>query len=335
MLKNKTKIYFRADADAKIGLGHVIRSLALISYLKDDYQCVFVINNPKIYILNTIQKECKNVININKENEFFDIINSSDIIVLDSYVFDEEYQRKIKNQCFKLVCIDDIGDRKFVCDAIINHSEGISEKDYTCMPNTKIYLGLKYALLRKPFLLVSVNKQKIQELHNYFVCFGGSDNENYTLNTVKQLTNIYGIKKINIVIGSEYLKDDELKIFCDSINSCEINVYKNVNAEDMVNIMLDSHIAIVPSSSISYEVLSVKRPMITGYTVDNQKLIYNSLVKKNVAIGIGKFPIKNLSKKIELIKKTKEILLKNQALIFDGKSNKRVLKIFNELRDEQ
>lgn len=332
----KRRVFFRADGNQIIGLGHVIRTLALVSYLKNNYNCVFVINTQNADVLNIIKTECSNIVSISSENDFFSIIDKNDIVVLDGYNFDEKYQVKIKEYCFKLVCIDDICDRNFVCDIIINHGEGIYPNDYSCKPCTKIYLGLKYALLRVPFLIASIaKKREIEVINNYFICFGGSDNDNYTLNTVKQLVEITTVKKINIIVGGGYAYNDELKLFCDSIHSCEINIYGDVNAQEMVSIMLDSHLAIVPSSSISYEVLAVKMPIITGYTVDNQKLIYNSLLQKEVVLGVGTFPITDISEKIDAITNNKNSILAKQDQLFDGKSAERLLIIFNDLCNEK
>jgi UDP-2,4-diacetamido-2,4,6-trideoxy-beta-L-altropyranose hydrolase len=335
MQKKKTTIYFRADANETIGLGHVIRSLALASYLKNEFECVFVIKKSSATIINTIKSSICNIVQINNESDFLNIINNKDIVVLDGYDFNLSYQISIKKNCFKLVCIDDIANRKFYCDMIINHAEGIKEENYDCQPFTKIFLGFKYALLRKPFLLLKDNKNVTNEISSYFVCFGGSDSENFTKKTIEQLLNIDGIKKINIVIGGGYQYNEDLNILCKSINGCQVNLYKNVDAEEMVSIIQDSHLAIVPSSSTSYEALSVGIPIITGYTVDNQKKIYKSLVKQELVLGIGTFPIKNLAKSIEIIKIKKNIMIENQSHFIDGKSVERLLQKFKDLNNEQ
>ena len=41
----KQRVYFRADGHAKMGLGHVIRSLALAEMLKEDFDCYFIIRS--------------------------------------------------------------------------------------------------------------------------------------------------------------------------------------------------------------------------------------------------------------------------------------------------
>jgi len=335
MQKNRTTIYFRADANETIGLGHVIRSLALASYLKNEFECVFVIKKPSATIINTIKSSICNIVKINNESDFLNIINENDIVVLDGYNFKLSYQTRVRMLCLKLVCIDDIANRKFYCDIIINHAEGLKEENYDCQPFTKIFIGFKYALLRKPFLLLKDNKSVANEISSYFICFGGSDSENFTKKTLEQLVDINGVKKINIVIGGGYKYSEDLNILCKSINICQVNLYQNVDAEEMVSIIQDSHLAIVPSSSIAYEVLSTNIPIISGYSIANQKGIYKTLVRKNLVLGIGTFPIKNLAKNIEIMKTKKNNIKKNQANVFDGKSSERLLEIFKNIKDEK
>ena len=235
----------------------------------------------------------------------------------------------------KLVCIDDLHDKKFYADLIINHAPSADSRSYQAQPYTQFCLGLDYALLRPAFLNSAKEKRRINEVKNLFVCFGGSDNDNFTLNTIKQAVNLLELNKINIVVGASYLYFEELKEFCETINDCQLNIYFNITAPEMVNIMVDSHLAIVPSSSTSYEALSVGMPIITGYTVDNQKKIYKSLVKQELVLGIGTFPIKNLAKSIEIIKIKKNIMIENQSHFVDGKSGERLLQKFKDLNNEQ
>jgi len=331
MQKTKNRIFFRADADETIGFGHLIRTLALVSYLAEEFYCVFVIKKPSSTILNIIKNENIDIKKINKEIDFFNILNNKDIVVLDGYNYDLSYQIKAKESCYKLVCIDDIADQVFYCDAIINHAGSVTAADYNCQPYTKLLLGPRFALLRRPFLLASTNKRIINKINSYFICFGGSDNENFTKTTIEQLITIDNVKKINIVIGGGYQHSDNLNLYCKSINECEINLHQNLDANEMVNIILDSHLAIVPSSSVSYEALSVNIPIITGYTVDNQKAIYNSLIKKELVFGIGTFPIKNLAESIGILNTKKNKMMENQFHVFDGKSSERLLKMFKNL----
>ena len=63
-MQNKAKIVFRADGHAKMGLGHVIRSLALADMLKEDFDCHFMIRNPLPALRVQIMEVCQHLIGI-------------------------------------------------------------------------------------------------------------------------------------------------------------------------------------------------------------------------------------------------------------------------------
>ena len=128
----RSKIYFRADGNADIGLGHVIRCLALADMLKEEFECVFATRFVNKYINEEIQKTCSSYIKLKEKHgehyeEFLSFIEKEDIVVLDNYFFTTDYQKKIKNIGCKLVCIDDMHDKHYVADAVINHGPSLRE----------------------------------------------------------------------------------------------------------------------------------------------------------------------------------------------------------------
>ena len=56
------RIIFRADGNSDIGLGHVIRSLALVEMLKDNFECVFAIQEPVNALVRQIEAVCAELI---------------------------------------------------------------------------------------------------------------------------------------------------------------------------------------------------------------------------------------------------------------------------------
>jgi len=145
----KRKIIFRADGGPNIGMGHFIRTLALAEMLKDDFYCIYVTKSPSAYQIIEIEKVCHERLDLpaNKSHfkVFLNILKGDEIVVLDNYFFTTEYQRAIKNKGCKLVCIDDLHDKEFVADLIINHTPGVLKNDYIAQPYTQLALGLDYA----------------------------------------------------------------------------------------------------------------------------------------------------------------------------------------------
>lgn len=92
--------------------------------------------------------------------------------------------------------------------------------------------------------------------------------------------------------------------------------------------------AIAPSSTIVYELCSIKLPILSGYFVDNQRGIYDSLLKSGAIYGGGSFnnyTVQDFEVKVEKILKHSEISLfiKNQKRLFSGDSKNNLLELLN------
>src|SRR5687767_10542252 len=102
------KIYFRTDGNLNLGLGHITRCLALGQMLRHNFSITFFIKQPSTSVYEMVRREKFNILSINDEEDFFNILIGNEIVVLDGYHFDTTYQRKIKASGALLVCIDDV-----------------------------------------------------------------------------------------------------------------------------------------------------------------------------------------------------------------------------------
>jgi len=290
----KPKIYIRSDGNSEIGLGHVIRCLALAEMLKEDFSCIFVTRFLTDYINAETRKICDDIIILPESDDHFDaflsILSGDEIVVLDNYFFDTDYQKAIKNKGCKLICIDDMHDKHFVADIVINHAPGVLESDYSVESYTKCLLGTKYALLRIPFLYLAKRSKKYNMANKAFVCFGGGNYNNIAKRVVERLLSFKFIDKIFIVTGGAYIHIDNLQILSE-LHSDKIFLYSDINAEQIVEILTNSDFAIVPSSSILWECMAAKLPVITGYYVDNQKRNSGYFFDKNIGRVVGDFNV--------------------------------------------
>jgi UDP-2,4-diacetamido-2,4,6-trideoxy-beta-L-altropyranose hydrolase len=327
-MEKLNKIFFRADGNTQIGLGHITRSLALADMLKDDFEIFVLIQSPTEAVRKQIQG-VGNLIELPSTEDYLqearDIaehyLEANSIVVLDGYHFQTEYQKILKAKGVKLVCIDDLHAWHFVADVVINHAGGVKKSDYSCEPYTQLCLGMKYALLRSPFLEAAKQDRKIEKIENVFICFGGSDSNNFTQKALKSCVKSAIFREIYVVVGSAYLHEDSLKLLAEQHKN--VHVYQNLDAKSLCEIMQKCHLAIVPASSIAYEVCSVRTYLITGWYVDNQKGIYQSLSENDLGLGVDNFQeLANSISNFEM----KTTYLENQKKHFDGKSRERINK---------
>ena len=333
----KKKIYFRADGNTDIGMGHVIRSLALADMLKDKFECVFATRYVNEYIIAEIEKSCSSYIKLSeKDNEHFEefltYIKEEDTVVLDNYFITTEYQKQIKGKGCKLVCIDDMHEKHYVADVVINHAPGLRENQFSGEPYTSFALGPKYAMLRPKFIEASKKSKTIDKISNIFVSFGGADFYDLTNKCIKGIINLENIQKINVVIGSEY-KHSEIYSTIKGLEE-KVVIHKKLSESQMITLMNECQLGIVPSSTISYEVCSVKMVVLVGYYMENQINIYNGLKTSELIYFGGDFNTYTSEifyDKVLDILKDNPINYKNkidrQSRLFDGKQNKRILSL--------
>src|SRR5690606_8080373 len=146
------KIIFRADSSIEIGLGHIHRCVAIAEVLQEKYEILFAVSNPTESILDLLGSSAKVVIILppasdNKspnEAELNEYLTGDEIVVLDGYHFSSDYQKAIKSRCKGLVCIDDIPDKHYYADLIINYNGGINLKSYKREVYTQLISGLRY-----------------------------------------------------------------------------------------------------------------------------------------------------------------------------------------------
>jgi UDP-2,4-diacetamido-2,4,6-trideoxy-beta-L-altropyranose hydrolase len=330
-MSNKKKVVLRADASPSIGMGHFMRSLALAEMIANDFHCLFATVKPTEYQKQEINKYCSELIELPDDEShfsgFLDHLKGDEIVVLDNYFFDTSYQQKIKNIGCKLVCIDDMHDKHYVADVVINHAEGLSKDDFSIELYTKVFLGFNYALLREPFIKKDDKKTKTK--FDLVVGIGGTDPLNITDKILINASPFLSKNSIAVLFGNV---SEETKA---SLSKKNIRVFKNINANKIADIMSQSKFGIFSSSTIAIEAIAMRLPFAIGYFVDNQHNLYNGIVKNELAAPLHSFQgiNQNILEKIfvDYYNNQKELekIINNQKKSLDRMSNKRIKKIFN------
>lgn len=326
-MENK-KIFIRADGGNEIGLGHIVRCTALAQMLRNDFEINFVCKQIPETSRQDINKLGFGFRLIKREADFLSSLSAGLIVVLDHYGLDTEYQKAIKEKGCKLVCIDDLHDKVFYADLIINHAPNIEASSYSAQIYTQYATGLDYALLRPAFLKKAKEAVSFKVIQTAFVCFGGADIKNITQAVVEILKKDKRLKKIIIVAGAAYNYFNLLKNSID--NDARFHLYHSVDSEKMADLMSESQLAIVPSSGILQEVLAIGCRVISGMYVENQKRIFENYKSLGAFESAGDFSNENLTLAINKAFNTERAARK----FIDGYSDKRLLNSFRQLTIE-
>lgn len=297
-MKVVKRIFFRADASNIIGYGHFVRSLALSCMLKENFDCTFFTQTPTEYQRSEVAKVCKLVElpdNETKFEIFLNYLTGNEIVVLDNSFYSTDYQRAIKAKGCKLVCMGG-NDKHYVADLLISQSS-LDRYSFSTENYTKFCLGLKWAILRRPFL-ENTNKIKTKKvIRRVVVSFGGTDFHNFAGLVSSILYKLPNIEKIDIIIG------DVFNGSIDTDCSNKVALHKNVSAEKIVSLFDKNDIAILSASSICIEAMACRIPVIAGYYVENQVAFYHLLTNANYIIGIGNLLEHQMTEKLSKVLK--------------------------------
>jgi UDP-2,4-diacetamido-2,4,6-trideoxy-beta-L-altropyranose hydrolase len=339
MNSNKRTIIFRADGNAEIGMGHFMRSLSLAEMLKNDFIIQFAIRIPNGFQIQELEKVCDKWIGLSNDESHFDeflkLLSGEEIVVLDNYYYCTDYQKAIKAKGCKLVCIDDLHDKHFVADAVINHAEFPNVQDYSIEAETQLYLGNRYALLRKDFLESFERDIDIEEEEKILICLGGIDKYGIGLKLVDWLvdcSSVRMIKEITLINGySEITERRAEKV------GVKVRFLENQTPTEMKKMFQEVSIGIFPASTVAIEACAMRLPFLTGFFVDNQKDILSGFIKNSIALSLGDFFDLNKDDFLNSINgilnnsSYKEESIKNMCRVLDKKSPERLKTLFSEL----
>lgn len=248
----------------------------------------------------------------NDIEEMIELINkhSIDMIVIDNYDIDYNYEKELKEKTdIKLFVLDDTY-KKHYCDILLNHNVCADEMKYKdLVPNwCELRCGAKYTLLREEFLEEKRKKKKSSSYKNnknVFISMGGTDYSNKNIKILKvleQFPNIQG----HIVTTKANQHLTELKKYVK--NKQNITLYINTN--QIAKLMNKADFAIVTPSVTLNEVFYMELPFIAIKIAENQNCMYNYLVKNDYLV-LEKFDSIKLNNKIEALFDSLKIQLLN------------------------
>lgn len=317
------RILFRVDANQKIGYGHLVRCISIANAISNQ-EVIFVSTDlMESYIKSQIGSSFK-FIHLNNSDDFFELLLPNDIVIIDGYQFDVNYHKNLKDLRIKHICIDDLAQQEIFADIVINPTPAIDPSEYKTPIFTQFCIGLDYALLRPSFLVLAKQSILPKRKNSLLICFGGSDPLNKTKNALEAstLSNIFS--EIHVVLGPAYQFLDILEPIMQSVPN--VHVHINLNEENMVNLMRVCEFAILPSSGILLEGLAAKMKIISGFYIDNQKIVYKNHLKLKSFVDASDFSIDTIQK---AMKELMEFELPKSSI--DGNSINRITKVISQL----
>ena len=198
---------FRVDSSTQIGGGHLFRCLTLAKALRrEHWQCVFLTLNTPGNLNQLINDNgfhlvvAENGGAMEAQSDAFLWRNwilsqpySVDLVVADHYQLDASWHKIIKALCSALLVIDDLANRDYRCDALLDQSTGRLVDDYQgkVPSDCRMLLGTQYALLREEFAALRpkalAKRQATEVINRLLIAISATDPNNVTLEVLQAL----------------------------------------------------------------------------------------------------------------------------------------------------
>lgn len=322
----KSKLYIRTDGSSSIGLGHLVRCIALAKMLVEIFDIHFACKQIPDSIIDEIRNAGFSFMRLQNDEALLPVLSPEDLVVVDSYEIESDYQLAVKKIGCQLVSIDDLHEKPSYADLVLNHTPCVSPSEYDAKPYTQFALGPDYALIRPAFLELAGKKKQQAQSGSVLICFGGSDSRNLTRTALNVVSGFKQFTKICVVTGAAYRHQESLAAI---VNEHENVIhYNDISAEDMAGQMLEASLCIVPASGILTEALTSGAKIISGMYVDNQRFVFENYKKANAFISAEDFSEENL---LSAVKKYFSQESPENALLVDGKSGERIKRLFRQL----
>jgi UDP-2,4-diacetamido-2,4,6-trideoxy-beta-L-altropyranose hydrolase len=299
-------ITIRADADSKIGTGHVMRCIALAQACQDQGgEVTFISHCESGALEERISKEGFKFIAVKtphphpddlsmtlvylKSPPPFTLHPSPTWLVLDGYHFTPAYQQAIRDAGIRLLVIDDMNHLPhYHADILLNQNIHAPALNYHCDQDTTLLLGTRYALLRREFLKYrEFNRQIPDRVKNILVTLGGADPNNVTLKVIEalKLLDVSDIS-VRIIIGPA---NNHQETLCKSLASAHFEAELLINPPNMTELMAWADMAISAGGSTCWELMFMGLPSIILVLADNQAAVAEYLMNKKAIDNIGYF----------------------------------------------
>ena len=248
---SKKKVGIYVNGNQSIGLGHIYRTLEIADEFLSKPDIIF---DSTITDIASFGSTKHNLVPVKGSNGLFDFIKNKNynLFINDVLSTDIVYMAKIRKTLnhAKIVNFEDNGEGAPLADLVIN-----ALYENSNIPNA--FCGDQYYISPKSFLFYPPIKIR-DKVSNVFICFGGSDPNNYT----EKLINIIINKKIThvhfiIVIGKANKRAQDLL----HIKLKNVTILHDV--QNMPSLMSKCDIAVTSRGRTAYELATLGIPAIS------------------------------------------------------------------------
>lgn len=342
------RFFFRTDANADIGYGHLMRCLTLANQLQTlGAQCYFIcqafdsfphhlfLGNIELCLIqaSNTQEDSNLSADVLAANNFDGVL---DWLIIDHYSLGDNWASSLP-KFNNLLVIDDLVRDHQMASVILDQSLGQTKQAYATKVTARcrLLVGHTFTLLRPEFLQFRARaeaKRTCFQANHLLISVGATDHLNISkklLNSLAFLPSNY-YPKVSIVLSSKAKHISEIKDWIIQHQAKEparaISLLTDVS--NMAKLILDADLAIGASGSSAWERAALGLATLSIVTAENQDFIAQSMLQRGICKTLDiKQNGNQIAKQIIDISTPESITAMSQAGLktIDGKGCQRVI----------
>jgi UDP-2,4-diacetamido-2,4,6-trideoxy-beta-L-altropyranose hydrolase len=333
---NSQTLIFRCDADPAIGIGHVMRCLALAEAWQDSGgRAVFAVSELPSGLETRLSAEGIELIRLEvdrgSEADAITTVQTAREIaaqwaVVDGDAFDVEFLRVLKESELRVLLIDDFASRaSFPADLILNSNLGASEQAYRKKAaHIPVLIGPDYLPLRREFTWHGFDREFPECAHRVLVSPGGSDPENLSPQIAHALRDLEDLR-LTVVAGASYEHWDDLR----QLSTVNVNIVSN--PPDMHELMRRSDLAISAAGGTLWELLYSGCAVMSYARNPVQARVVELVAQRGAAWNLGDTrdfhaaPLRDAVQRLAADRELRKAMANAGRSLIDGKGAERVI----------
>jgi len=276
----------RADAGPNIGVGHVMRCIALAeAWIELGGRAVFASAELPVPIESRIAQLGSRVVTVRspESTAALAVEVGAKFAVVDGYHLGGEYQQDLAGMGARVLVVDDRGESATdAADVILNQNATARPELYAGM-HGELLLGPHYTLIRREFRAVARTRTRPEVARNVLVSFGGADPANLAPVAIEALAQVEGLH-VRVVAGAANPNAGELAVPADARSTIEIVPW----LQDIAGHMRWAELAIVAAGTTCWELAACGVPMLAIPVAENQLAVSDALGELGIGIPLAR-----------------------------------------------
>jgi UDP-2,4-diacetamido-2,4,6-trideoxy-beta-L-altropyranose hydrolase len=210
----------------------------------------------------------------------------ADALVLDDYGLDADDVDPLRSQLPAVVVIDDLADRRYACDLLIDPGYGRIETDYAgrVPADCRLALGPGYALVRADVAVMARNQTRViqTQVAGVFVSFGLSDVDGIAARAIRTLRPLAPAARFDVALSSDAPSLPALS----TLARTDPGLHIHPDARDIAALMQPADIAVGAGGSSTWERCALGLPTLAAIVADNQRGVTDRLAQAGVLLAV-------------------------------------------------